>query len=227
MIRTGELAPTGILTHRKAVASRWTWRIVSLLTFLLAVSIAVASYRYVLGLPPIPDGIAENAFAAPWLVLHAGSASTALLLGAMQFMAVPKWGGPSVHRIVGRIYVISCLVGALTGFVLALGSSAGPFASLGFGLLAFAWTIVNVLGWQRAWCGQYAAHRRWIIRSWALTLSAVTLRLYVPLAEIVDLPSPLSYQVISFLCWVPNLVLAELSLRPKIFGSLDRFASRT
>ena len=48
-----------------------------------------------------------------------------------------------------------------------------------------------------------------MIRSFSLTLAAVTLRLYLPLADVLALPEVGSYQAISFLCWVPNLLCAE------------------
>jgi hypothetical protein len=131
----------------------------------------------------------------------------------VQFSDVLRQRKPSAHRLVGRVYVLSCLVGGAAGFVLALGSSSGPLASFGFGSLAAAWVSVNVLGWRTALMRDFAGHRRWMIRSWALTLSAVTLRLYLPLAELADLPELPAYQAISFLCWVPNLIAAELLLR--------------
>jgi hypothetical protein len=53
------------------------------------------------------------------------------------------------------------------------------------------WITVNLLGWRAAVQGRFVDHRRWMIRSWALTLAAVTLRLYLPLVEqILDLPVP-------------------------------------
>jgi len=61
--------------------------------------------------------------------------------------------------------------------------------------------------------GRFVAHRRWMVRSWALTLAAVTLRLYLPLVMVLDLPFLPWYRAISFLAWVPNLVAAELWLR--------------
>ena len=45
------------------------------------------------------------------------------------------------------------------------------------------------------------------------SLAAVTLRIYLPLVMILDLPFLPSYRAISFLAWVPNLMLAELWLR--------------
>jgi hypothetical protein len=151
MIVAGNTSPKELFGSTWSATTRLSWRIASAVSLVLAVIVALVSYRYVLGIPPVPDGIAANAFGRYWLVLHAGFASTALFLGALQFSPVPRHRSPSFHRVVGRLYVVSCLVGALAGFVLALGTSAGLIASIGFGLLATAWTAVNVLGWQRAW----------------------------------------------------------------------------
>jgi len=75
------------------------------------------------------------------------------------------------------------------------------------------WIAVNLLGWRAAVQGRFVEHRRWMIRSWALTLAAVTLRLYLPLVMVLDLPFLPCYRAISFLAWVPNLIVAELWLR--------------
>ena len=52
-----------------------------------------------------------------------------------------------------------------------------------------------------------------MIRSFALTFAAVMLRIYLPLAQVAGIPFDVSYPVISFLCWVPNLLVAELLLQ--------------
>jgi hypothetical protein len=59
------------------------------------------------------------------------------------------------------------------------GSTAGPIATAGFGALGVAWIITTSLGWRAAMRRRLVEHRRWMIRSWALTLAAVTLRLYM------------------------------------------------
>lgn len=198
------------------LADRWTGRMrqaVKWLLFLPAVIIALASYRYLLDLPPVPPSIGANRYRALWLVLHAGSAATALLTGGAQFARSIRVRRPAIHRITGRVYVAGCLTGAASGLVLAFGSSAGPVATAGFGSLAVAWAATTCLGWHHAREWRFADHRFWMMRSWALTLSAVTLRVYIVVAEIGDLPEVAAYQAISFLCWVPNLALAEYLLR--------------
>lgn len=182
-------------------------------TAALATVVALASYRYLFDLPPVPPNIATNLFRSKWLVIHATFASTALLIGPLQFLRRLRARAPGTHRRIGQVYILSCLAGAVSGIVLAAGTTEGPIAGLGFGLLGLVWLAANILGWQRAVQAQFTRHREWMIRSWALTLSAVTLRLYIPAAGMAGLPDSESYRVIAFLCWVPNLVAAELYLR--------------
>jgi hypothetical protein len=52
-----------------------------------------------------------------------------------------------------------------------------------------------------------------MIRSFALTFAAVTLRIYLPLSLAAGLDYADSYPVIAWLCWVPNLLVAQLLVR--------------
>ena len=191
--------------------ARWPPRVFWILAALLSVAIAAYSARYLLHPPRTPAEALGNPLGVPWLVVHVGGAVTALVLGSLQF--APGLRRVGAHRWIGRTYVLGCLVGGAAGLVLATGSSAGPIASAGFGSLAVVWIAVNLLGWRAALDRRFEDHRRWMIRSWALTLAAVTLRLYLPLVGVLDLPFLPWYRAIAFLCWVPNLIVAELYLR--------------
>ena len=59
----------------------------------------------------------------------------------------------------------------------------------------------------------YVTHQRWMIRSFALTFAAVMLRIYIPLALVMGIGYEASYPVIAWLCWVPNLVVAQFLAR--------------
>jgi hypothetical protein len=52
-----------------------------------------------------------------------------------------------------------------------------------------------------------------MIRSYALTLAAVTLRLWLPLSQVAGIDFMTAYVAIAWLCWVPNLLVAEWFLR--------------
>jgi uncharacterized membrane protein len=184
----------------------------ALLAF-LSLGIALGSYRYLLpGTPGIPPDVARNLMRHPWLIVHAGLAATALTIGPFQFVARLRTGFPRVHRWMGRVYVFACIVGGAAGLMLAWGTDAGPVAQLGFGALAIGWIACAAQAWRMALARRFVEHRRWMVRSFALTFAAVTLRLYLPIAAFSGHPFLEGYRLISWLCWVPNLMVAELYL---------------
>jgi uncharacterized membrane protein YozB (DUF420 family) len=191
----------------------WPSRIAWTLVTLFCLGVAAYSARYLLHPPRTPAQALGNPLGVPWLAVHVAGAVVALVLGSLQFLPALRRGSGPPHRWIGRVYVMGCLVGGGAGLILAPGSHAGPIASAGFGGLAIAWIAVNLLGWRAAVRGRFEDHRRWMIRSWALTLAAVTLRLYLPLVMVLELPFLPWYRAISFLAWVPNLIAAELWLR--------------
>ena len=195
----------------------WPGRIGWTLVAVLCLGIAGYSSRYLLHPPQTQEQALGNPLGVPFLFIHIAGAVTALLLGSLQF--VPALRRIPTHRWVGRLYVVGCLVGGGAGLLLAPGSFAGPIASVGFGGLAVIWIAVTLLGWRAAMQGRFVEHRRWMIRSWALTLAAITLRLYLPLVQVLDLDFLPWYRAISFLAWVPNLIAAEVWLRRAKAGS--------
>jgi len=183
------------------------------LAIVLSVGIAIFSYRYLSPNGPLQaPNITGNPFAKPWLVVHAAGAATALLVGGFQFIPALR-RNRTLHRWLGRIYATGCIVGGFAGFGLAFGSTAGPIAGWGFGALAMIWIYVTGQGWLTARTRRFDEHRRWMMRSFALTFAAVTLRLYMPLGDLAGLDGLQAYRAIAWVSWVPNLLAVELYLR--------------
>jgi len=174
----------------------------------------LAAYRYLVPNGPglAPPILANRFTALGVLTLHAGLAGTALIVGPFQFFAGLRRTRRGLHRAMGKVYVICCLGAGAAGLVLAFGARTGPISTAGFGLLAAGWIFTTARAWRSATRRRFAEHERWMIRSFALTLAAVTLRLYLPFAFLSPLGYDATYRAISFLCWVPNLVAAELWL---------------
>ncbi len=62
----------------------------------------------------------------------------------------------------------------------------------------------------RARNGQIKAHRDWMIRNYALTFAAVTLRIWLPLlSEAAGIEFIDAYRTVAWLCWIPNLLIAQ------------------
>ena len=180
---------------------------------LLSAGVALFSYRYVIGVGPFPDDIIGNLFAFPWLPVHAAVASTALLLAPLQFITALRNRFPRLHRITGRIYVVACIAGGITGLPWAWGATAGPIATAGFGILAILWLWTTIMAWRLAVARRITEHRRWMIRSVSLTAAGIMLRVYLGVILMLPIEFVDGYRVIAFLCWVPNILLAELYLR--------------
>ena len=181
------------------------------LTLMLLLSLGVGLYglSYLAGHAAPPPNIKQNHAGMGWVVVHATGAGLALLLGPWQFIAAIRARRPALHRWIGRSYLTACLVGGISGLILAFGTVMGSGAQTGFGALALAWLSVNALGYAAALRRDFVSHRRWMIRSFALTLAAVTLRIYLPATLIAGLSVMISYPIIAWACWVPNLVIAE------------------
>lgn len=190
------------------LSNRAAW---GLMAFL---SVGVAGYAlyHAPQIQNLPPPIFANLFARPWLAVHAGGAGLALLVGAFQVLPAVR-RRRALHRWVGRVYATCCIVGGSAGFVMAFGTTSGPVAGWGFGLLAVAWIYTTGQGWLTARARRFEEHRRWMIRSFALTFGAVTLRLYLPLGMMAGLTFDQIYVATAWISWIPNLMVVEAFLR--------------
>jgi hypothetical protein len=148
-------------------------------------------------------------------VSHFMCGAISLVAGAFQLNTRLRTGFIRAHRWLGRLYLLAVGVGGTAGFTMALQSLGGPAAHAGFGLLAIAWLASTLIAYRYILQRDFGAHRSWVIRSYALTLAAVTLRLYIPLSQIAGIPFEAAYPVIAWLCWVPNLAVAEWFVRSR------------
>jgi hypothetical protein len=179
---------------------------------LLCVEVALNALKYLLPGFSGPEFIMANAMAHPWLFVHAGFGAAALLLGPAQFLPAVRVRAPVLHRWMGRTYIVSCLLSGAAGLLLAAATKAGPVATAGFGAAAVVSLTCAIQAWRLALARRFDEHRRWVFRSYAVIFAAVTLRIWLPLSGMAHLDFMESYRVISFLAWVPNLIIAELYL---------------
>lgn len=153
--------------------------------------------------------------------LHIAFGGIAMLLSPIQLSSRIRRRRPVVHRAAGRVVFVVIVVAALAGATLAPFSEAGRVGFAGFGLLAVAWLASAVAAAVTIRRGDREAHRRWATRTFALTYSAVTLRLWLGVLIPLHLAWGLdgdqaferSYLIVPFLAWVPNLIVAEWLLR--------------
>lgn len=172
---------------------------------------AVAVYAFLpLGAMLRPDMRAAFESHPAGIYTHVFASAVALALGPFQFSARLRSTRPGLHRWLGRLYLgIGVLPGGLAGLFMALHAFGGPASRLGFAALALAWLYTGFRAYRAIRSRDLASHRRWMVRNFALTFAAVTLRLYLPASVAAGIPFELAYPVIAWLCWLPNLAVAE------------------
>jgi hypothetical protein len=115
----------------------------------------------------------------PVLVAHVTFGSVALLTCCLQIWPWLRRRHPAVHRSVGRVYVFGgALPAGLIGLTLGAVSPFGPVARASNVLMATLWLVFTVTGFRMARQRRYVEHRRWMIRSFALTVSIITNRVW-------------------------------------------------
>jgi uncharacterized membrane protein len=175
-------------------------------------ALGVAGYAsFMVGFPHLRNNFDQQLFGKLPLpvFLHLIGGSIAIATGAFQLNTALRTRYLEIHRWLGRTYVVAVCTGGSAAFVMALQSTGGLPAHFGFGLLAVLWVGSTLKAWLHIRAKRVALHRRWMLRSYALTLAAVTLRIYLPLSQVYGLPFEPAYITISWLCWVPNLVIVE------------------
>jgi hypothetical protein len=151
--------------------------------------------------------------------IHITFGGIALLTGWTQFSQKLRDRYLNTHRTIGKIYVGSVMLSSLAGFYIALFASGGITSTLGFGGLAIAWLFTISMAYTRILKRDIKQHENWMIRNYALTFAAVTLRIYLPISsQLLHLDFITAYRVISWLCWVPNLVVAEMIISKRARG---------
>ena len=159
----------------------------------------------------------ETGWYLPAYYSHVLAAGLILLIGIFQIH--PTWGlrRRALHRTLGKVYVGGILFfSAPGGLIMSLFINRGPWVLASFLLQCTMWFVCTYLAYHFIRQGNIQAHRHWVLRSYALTLAAITLRVYVFLSSwSFDLAQPSAYAAIAWLSWVPNLLICEWYLQVK------------
>lgn len=200
------------------IQKRWLWQ---LMAFFAAAVAIVALLPYATfnkdNFAPVFDGRFELG-GEIWLYIHIFTGGLALLVGPFQFWKWLRNKHKNIHRLIGRIYLfLGIFPASISGFIVGQNTVAGLTGTIGFSFMAVLWFITGAMALRTILKGDVQSHREWMIRNFALTFAAVTLRLWIPILIMVQLPSGIdaeiafnnAYQVVPWLSWVPNLIIAE------------------
>src|SRR5688572_3082611 len=126
-----------------------------------------------------------------------------LAAGLTQFSGYIQKKQKKLHRYMGYVYVIDVLLLAgPTGLIMGFYANGTVWAKTSFVILASLWIIFTAIAYKKAIEKDFVVHRKWMIRSYALTLSAITLRLLAMfLPKWFHIEAFFEYTLIAWLSW--------------------------
>ncbi|WP_433945047.1 DUF2306 domain-containing protein [Paenibacillus sp. SN-8-1] len=150
------------------------------------------------------------------LYLHIATGIIAISIGWIQFIESIRKKYSSLHRTLGKIYSGCVIFSGGAGLFIAFNATGGWISTVGFLLLSLSWLYTVIKGLRAIVVEQdLHNHKNWMLRNYALTLAAVTLRIYLPVCMLLfgfdDFY--VYYRAIAWLCWIPNLIFAEWIIR--------------
>lgn len=160
-----------------------------------------------------------------WLWTHLAGGALTVLLGPVQFLTQWPRAYGRVHRWTGRVYLTAMLV-ASTGAVGLISTSPAPYSiRMAFAATALAWLLTALVGLVLIRKGQVQRHRRWMTRSYLVTLAPITFRLFLHLPGVFTVlpPPPEGIAWLLWLSWMVPLFAYEVGRR--VWGVFARPAS--
>ena len=135
------------------------------------------------------------------------------------FLAILRkdFGLKSFHKNTGKIYIFLILLfAAPSGIYMGIFANGGILSKVSFVILGCLWWFSTFKAYQFARKKKFKEHKQWMWRSFALTLSAVTLRMWKVIIVYLFHPNPMDvYQIIAWLGWIPNILLIEYLIAKK------------
>ena len=139
---------------------------------------------------------------------HISLGGVALLSGWSQFSSRLRQKYMGMHRILGKIYVLSVIFSGIAALYIAVFATGGMITSSGFFLLGVFWLVTTIQAYRYVRKGDILKHNTYMIYSYALCFAAVTLRIWLPLLTMAFGDFLPAYKIVAWLCWVPNLIVA-------------------
>ncbi|WP_347219294.1 DUF2306 domain-containing protein [Chryseobacterium sp.] len=135
------------------------------------------------------------------------------------FLAILRkdFGWKSFHRNMGKIYIFLILfLAAPSGIYMGFFANGGLFSKISFVILGLLWWFSTFKAYQLARQKRFKEHKQWMWRSFAFTLSAITLRMWKVIIVYLFHPNPMDvYQIIAWLGWIPNILIIEYLISKK------------
>lgn len=155
-------------------------------------------------------------FRAPWLLVHVIFGLMASLIGPFQFIPAIRRKNPAVHRVMGRIYVVSILISTLVSFYLVSTAQLGLVYVVGLACLGIVWVGTTSMGYLAIRKKKIQLHTEWMIKSYVLTVAFVNFRFIEDLMAMADIGDFAQRKVLmSWACWAIPFFITEVVIQAR------------
>lgn len=187
------------------------WAMTLLAMFLFATTCVYWSFRPDVNFLLTKQDLVGNIVWRTAFYIHILGGMLCIATGPVQLWRFVRERYPALHRVLGRVYVLAVLgIAAPSGLYMAFYANGGMPAGLGFIGMSVLWFYTTWKGVQTIRRGEVANHRVWMCRSFAMTFSAVTLRLWVPLLSLgTDLEPATIIVLTAWISWLFNMLVLE------------------
>ena len=143
--------------------------------------------------------------------IHIVSSLWVMGIGISQFIPSFLKKYSNLHQTLGKIYVFSVLfLAAPSGLGLAIYANGGLPAKVGFSLQCVVWWLTTWAAWREIQKKRWQTHIEWMMRSYAVTLAAMSLRVGSYALVFFFHTKPIeTYLTVAWLSWVGNLAIVE------------------
>jgi hypothetical protein len=159
-----------------------------------------------------PDAVLDRTYFMVAFYVHITSSVLAIGSGIFQFFPSILRGYPKVHILIGKLYIASILLlAAPSGLIIATFANGGFPSKVGFMLQSFVWWATTYAAWQAIMRKNWEEHATMMLRSYAMTLAAMSLRTESYALVYLFGTKPMeTYLTVTWLSWVGNLFLVEI-----------------
>lgn len=150
------------------------------------------------------------------LVFHIACGLTAMIIGPFQFSKAFRNKYIRIHRMLGRIYLISILIGTVSATYLSWTSGYKISFAWAFGLqaLAVAWITTALMAYLAVMKRRMIQHKEWMIRSYVVTLGFFFFRILNNAAFVKAIMPEFKERGVTIIwfCWAIPLLITEIVL---------------
>lgn len=150
---------------------------------------------------------------ANWVFVHVVFGILALLLGPFQFIPGIRNNYLTVHRWMGRTYLISTMIAGIAGLYMASTSQVNYTYQTGLTSLALIWITAGTMAYIAIRNLNIKQHREWMIRSYVITFGFTAFRLMDELLATAIPDQGDRLGMLSWTCWAVPLLIAEVCIQ--------------